>query len=437
MSKKILFLSFYESNSRYIHKLSELIKNKYDFDSIQLCLYSSSIKYCKKNNLSYIDLPKLCRQNTSNKENVSVDRELYSFHCSLFPELESEFKKVAQEYLNYYININWEDIKAIVFIGDRRLYSSIGAKIARKNKVETIFFEPGPFGTMIFDPIGVNCNMSISNISIECMRKDIDELEKKYLLEEFFSNKGNRKFYSHNTLAYLNKVFDVIQSIPPQMFRRFSKLELLTGEGFVESVPYLLNRLPYLNTKKNNKFDIKNNFSGKYIFVPLQVPKDVQVIENGGDYKTIDKMISELSINIPSDYKLVIREHPMNKGRYGEYLYKIVDNNENMIIDNLTSINDLIDGADLVVVINSTVGFEAAIRGAAVLALGKTYYHHIVSTMNKEISLCENITNAIHNKCDYEIVELYAAYLYKHYLVKDNYKNMYYYNLGKAVELIC
>gem|GEM_PF-6562576 len=433
--KKIAIMSFYESNSRYIHQLSEAIKKKTGRDTVQLCMYGSSVNYCIKNSLEHIHLPIEVRKCKPEK-NILIPYAYYEFHVVLFPELKEELMCISQKYWTYYEKVfQWDDFHSVVFIGDKRLYSSIGGHFARVNSVQTFYFEPGPYGTMIFDPKGVNCNMSIADVSLNVMSQTMDKNEIEYLYQKCVTVKNDRKFYERNVGSYIRKVKDVLQSVPPATFRKMCAIELFTGEGFWESIPYLLSRLPF---KKNSKNTQQNNKTRKnYIFVALQVPNDVQIISNCKQFSSIDDMFASVIQSLPEGYELIVREHPMNKGRYNKSLYELINSNENVYIDNETTIGTLIDESALVVVINSTVGLEAAVRGATVLTLGDIYYSQIVNCLVSRNSLKDDISSALRNKAAPENVKLYVAYLFKHYMVKDNYKNYEYHDLDGAVEKIC
>ncbi|ABV11898.1 TPA: hypothetical protein OTY97_001328 [Citrobacter koseri] len=433
--KKIAIMSFYESNSRYIHQLSKQIKEVTGRDTVQLCMYASSTNYCIKNSLEYIDLPGNVRKYKSEK-NITIPRHFYEFHVSLFPELEKYFLDISRKYWDFYENyFPWEDFHSVVFIGDKRLYSSIGGYFAKLKEVQVFYFEPGPYGTMIFDPKGVNCNMSITTASLDMMRNNVNEDEIEYLYNKCITSVSEKKFYEKNIGSYFRKIKDVLQSVPPSIFRKVCAVELYTGEGFWESIPYLLGRLPFKKNSKANKIDIEKQ--GKYIFVALQVPNDVQIISNCKLFSSIDDMLTSVIKSLPEGYDLIVREHPMNKGRYNKSLYKLINENVNVHIDNNTPIDHLIDNSSLVIVINSTVGLEAAVRGAAVLTLGDIYYPQIVNNLTSRESLKTEIVKAIDNKATQEEVKLYIAYLFKNYMVKDNYKNSNYYDLNNAVEKIC
>lgn len=416
----IAVMSFYESNSRYYHFLENEINSKNTNSNMtQLCLYPSAAKYCKKHNLNYIYIPKEVRKR---KGNCNIDiNKFIDYHINIMPEYKEEIKTVATQYYAFFEEYFKENnIDLLICIGEDRLFSSIPAYIFKKFNKAVLFFEPGPFGTMIFDSKGVNCNMEIATIDKSWLfETEVDEKK----LCEFFENTPKIKFYDGDISAYLRKISDIILSVPPKLIKRKLPIELQTGEGFFESIIYLRNRL--IKTKKNT---IYHDY-GKYIFLPLQVPTDVQMIKHSPIYSNFYEMIKDVYNSIPEDYKLVLREHPMNTGRYNKKIYEFINENENVFLDNSTNIDKLIKESEIVVVNNSTVGVEALKFGKTVLTLGKTYYPQVVYTLNKKQDLKDMICIAINNKIPRDKINKYLYVLYTEYLIKDHYKNKVYNNL--------
>ena len=60
----------------------------------------------------------------------------------------------------------------------------------------------------------------------------------------------------------------------------------------------------------------------KYIFFPLHVPSDTQLLIRCPMFQFQEAFIEYLSINIPVGYKLYIKEHPAAVGGYNNDLIK-------------------------------------------------------------------------------------------------------------------
>lgn len=425
-------MCFYESNARYFHH-SEKYFLESGVELVYLCMYPSATYYCKNHNLSYIYVPDIVRKDYKSDISLLTEKEVEQsivFHKALLPQLESNLKLVAEQYAQFYENIfSNENCLGAVVIGDVRVFSSTAKMVSKKYFKKIIYFEPGPFGTMIFDESGVNKNMTISKVE---HHEIMVQTSSENSLEEFYKVKPSKKYFEGNAYAYLKKIPDVLLSVPPFFLRKKLPVELQTGENFSDSLPYLYSRI--LTKKSENTEQV---LPDKYIFFPLQVPCDVQIVMNSPHFPTIKSMLTKLTSNLPDGYKLVIREHPMNLGRYGNDFYQVIRDNEFTILNNSTSIESLIENASLVVVCNSTVGVEALRMDTEVLTLGDSYYHACTHIYDCTLDLKQQLDFAIKNPISRNLKNKYLSKLYNDYLIKDNYKNEKYLSLDKMVKRIC
>lgn len=145
---KLYLMCFYESNVRYFHLAKSLFEKK-GCEIVILCMYPSAVKYCKKNELEYVYLPKEVRKEEYSKK-IDIDSSYYSFHTALLPSLEKEYIKVSAFYFNYYEQLlKSESFCSLIVIGDIRLFSSTAKYWANKLNKKIFYFEPGAFSTII------------------------------------------------------------------------------------------------------------------------------------------------------------------------------------------------------------------------------------------------------------------------------------------------
>lgn len=110
------------------------------------------------------------------------------------------------------------------------------------------------------------------------------------------------------------------------------------------------------------------------MFVPLQVPNDTQVIANSSWIKDMDQFLEEIigaSNALPQDLKLVVKEHPSWPGDFKE-AYK---NNSRVIFANGNPTQQLIEHAEAIITINSTVGIESLLLNKKVITVGQACYN--------------------------------------------------------------
>jgi capsular polysaccharide export protein len=128
--------------------------------------------------------------------------------------------------------------------------------------------------------------------------------------------------------------------------------------------------------------DLKPQGVGKFFLVVLQVAADAQVAMHS-PYQSISEFIVDTVLsfarNAPKDAVLVIKHHPMDRG-YSNYSKLIADLELRYhLTSRLRYIHDqhlptLLENAEGVVTINSTVGLSALSHCTPVITMGKAVY---------------------------------------------------------------
>jgi capsular polysaccharide export protein len=405
--KKNLTMCLYESNVRYYHSHEKKL-NSFGYSFVYLCIFPSAAIYCKLNSLNYYFVPLEVRKNTSKKKfskssvlkTISFQKKLSKgkYQISLF--------NTALSYLNFYSDLIKSKFDRIIVVGEDRIYTSTLIYVSKLAKQKIIYFETGPFNTLIYDYKGINYNLSVRDFKVS--KKNMYEIP-----NNFFKAHSKEKFYQGKFWPFLRKIPDVMFSTPPFLMSKLF-LELQTGETFLESIIYYFYRFKF-----NFSFSRPAVENDKYIFFPLQVPNDVQVIKYNPYFKDFNSTLNAVLSSIPKGYKLIVREHPLNVSRYSKDIY----HNSRITIDNKTNIKDLILNSDLVIVINSSVGLESVLQGKSVLCLGQSYYSKVVSNYDpKKSSLKKQILTSINFVPNKLLVNNFFYELEK-LLVFDNYKN--------------
>jgi CDP-glycerol glycerophosphotransferase (TagB/SpsB family) len=86
-------------------------------------------------------------------------------------------------------------------------------------------------------------------------------------------------------------------------------------------------------------------------------------------------LIERVAEALPHGYDIVLKEHPMSVGRNRLQLLRRLAGIPNArIVDPHTNSHDLIQQAEAIVVISSTVGLEALLYERPVMTLGQPYY---------------------------------------------------------------
>lgn len=111
----------------------------------------------------------------------------------------------------------------------------------------------------------------------------------------------------------------------------------------------------------------------KIVMVPLQFEPEASLNGQSPEASLILQVIYETALSLPADAVLVVKEHPLQLGRRPVWFYRIVSRMPNTVLLQADEPGSaLIKKASLVAQINSSVGYEAAVRGVPVASFG----HH-------------------------------------------------------------
>ena len=132
--------------------------------------------------------------------------------------------------------------------------------------------------------------------------------------------------------------------------------------------------MPRSNHKKRKAF-LQSKLPPRYIFVPFQVPHDTQIVCYSPWINSMEMLFTEVmtaieKLNDP-ELKVVFKEHPSWHKHYS-HLYK---KHPQAVFANGNVTADLIENAQAVITINSTVGLEALLLGRRVITLGQACYN--------------------------------------------------------------
>jgi capsular polysaccharide export protein len=286
---------------------------------------------------------------------------------------ETDLKKRAIFYLNYFHELFLrEKFDFLISSGDSRILPSCLIHIARSYGVKIIYFEQGPFGTTIFDEIGVN-----AAVSFEPKKNSLTK-DEEVKLSDFINHRSNSKQIKYfevekkSVLERLNTLLTYFCLYRIPILEKFMPADLLTGQSFASKLH--VEFLKKLNINRKNNTSLMSPHNTVSIF--LQVPVDAQLIDHSPYLNCFYQMTSEVINNLPNDTEIVIREHPFYRGNYDKRIYSLVKAHANVSLGNDYNLYDLISSSKLCVLINSTIGIEAMLLGKKVFTMGMSYYSH-------------------------------------------------------------
>lgn len=283
-------------------------------------------------------------------------KELIKYHLKINNlDFQESLQIQALSYIDLYFDLFIKNKpNAILVIGDSRLAIESAIAVAKKLNIKILYLEKGPFNTTIIDKQGVNANASIKN----------------YLKTNSLTNQLNRNidWIHQKSKDYLRSpLYRLIDMIFDVLFKNssFYPPDLANTD---------VNRLKIRHKDLNNgRLNIQNN-KLKYLLI-FQIPNDVNFILHSPYFENHFELLKSVYINLPDNAELIVREHPLYKGLYGDDLYSYL-NEQGILLESNNNLNDAFRNADVIIVNNSTSGLEAIANFKTLVVLGDAYYAH-------------------------------------------------------------
>jgi hypothetical protein len=112
-----------------------------------------------------------------------------------------------------------------------------------------------------------------------------------------------------------------------------------------------------------------------FVYFPLHVTDDYKIKRVIPHCVDQASLIEQVAAALPHGYDLVLKEHPMSVGRNSLGMLRRLTRLENVrLLDPYASSHELVQRAEGIVVISSTVGLEALMYAKPVLTLGQPFY---------------------------------------------------------------
>lgn len=411
----ILCIGYYDKFSRFFLEIKkELKKEDYNLNFFICSLYISGFLYGllrgqKGNLLSFqVWLSVLFRRKKYEKQ-LQLNPTHYK-NLELLPIIRYQLDTVkkankknlllqAVAYIDY-LEKKMEQLSPayLLLIGDSRMAIDIAKQLATSRGIKIFYIEQAPYQSTFFDSNGVNANASLKDFSFENC-EDINETDiseiKKYLTKPK-RKKYNRSFVYRGIDYLVEAILNKTTLYPPDL-----KID----------APVFGKRKKTEKTTFN--FSSKNNF-----LLICQVPFDVNMTHHSPCYKNHFDILRDVFTNLPKDSQLIVREHPIYKGKYGNDFYNFIEEHQ-LFVANHLNLNELLLDVDVVVVNNSTVGLEAIAQQKSVVLLGNAYYHHpelCLKLLNK-YNLKVLLKEALLFKPKLKNVICFLNYFFKDYLI--------------------
>ena len=284
--------------------------------------------------------------------------------CKLGTFSGSELKETYRNSMMFLENLPKKEIKYIFMWNGYRIIDHALEDYASLNKMKTLFFELANInGKMFIDPLGTNARSLLHKKPDILNTYKVDELafkewKKSYVNEKLKQSTVRQAKHTPLKIAACDYFLDA--------YGRFIK-----KGGCPIELPF--NRL-YKRFFKTN-FDVKDLDLEEldYIFFPLQVSNDTQIVLNANCslLQAVDKAVKKAE---KKGCFLVIKPHPAEKNpTYIKDLLALTGSYDKVVFSFENTFR-LMKYANEVITINSTVGLESLILGRPTTIIGKAFY---------------------------------------------------------------
>lgn len=289
-------------------------------------------------------------------------------------------------------------------------------RIARKMNLKTVFFENGPLrNTLMIDSKGINYQGTLTANTRSFYQQIIIN---KHIWRNYFTSykkpQQSPKIKNRGVMGSFEKLYYAL--LMRNYFYRNIQPDL-TSDGISRSI----------YKKFYAKYLIKEEFCSlpkKFVFLPLQCFSDTQILINSPYINNMDSFVSvvyqAIKKSLPEDYKIIVKEHPDDWGRLN--YRKLAKQYPDIIWLKKYNIRRLIEKAELVVTINSSVGIEALMYHKPVVTVGNSFYNvkGVVHHAAKPGDVADAINNAIDVPVNTELIDKFLYYLRFKYLIKGS-----------------
>ncbi|MBW2003579.1 MAG: hypothetical protein JRI72_03050 [Deltaproteobacteria bacterium] len=206
------------------------------------------------------------------------------------------------------------------------------------------------------------------------------------------------------TLKRERFVFVFKDALRQILIRNYQKIRHLEGPSkyFLSSELKFIFRtyFEFLNLRKIKLFKFEDLKNERYFFYPLHLEPEIALSVLSPEFNEQLALIEFMAKNLPANYKLAVKEHIYSIGRRPKEFYSIIAEIPNvLLVDYREHALTIMENCVAMVVISSTAGFEAAIKGIPVISFGK---HNIFNFLDHVYSVESwiDLRNVILEICD-------------------------------------
>lgn len=251
---------------------------------------------------------------------------------------------------------------------------------ARKHGVPHVFYEPGPFAKRIVFTL----NSFYADVPDELLQATPapQAIERAAELRSAYLRQPSYVVPAKDRHSFRDMTFS-------RMFNSFNagRLSSKLWRKYIRHQREEFDEIGFVVRKNGLKLLRRQGFSPlytgvdpaqlrPYVYFPLHVPHDVQLTVRSKLFFFQEALLEYISRILPPDYMLLVKEHPAAIGGHPLRLWRqLLRERPNVkLIHPRYSSYELIANAEVVITVNSKVGFETIMQGRRAVVLGSAFY---------------------------------------------------------------
>jgi capsular polysaccharide export protein len=307
--------------------------------------------------------------------------------------------------------LDGEQVGAILVWNGSNLRSALAIHLARQRRMPVIYAEHGYLsGTTQVDLEGVNFDSSASRLACAgAAQLPADPVLDAALDADIARFKAGERMRDLNPL-------------PPRYLRRNLYARLASRVSF-----WLERRaLPYIN-RHSVRVARDSALPQRYVLLPFQVRSDSQLVLHsplyGDDLEAVVREVDAALARIDPQLRLIAKFHPYELPQVQRGYRHLPRRHPRVCFVSDVPMTKLLERAEAVVTINSTVGFEALLYDKPVLALGRNFYTvpGIVDCLRKREELEAALHSTLTMKPDHGQRRAFLRFVRAHLLTTGGY----------------
>jgi len=399
--KRVLFVGFYDDFSRLYHGVSAELNCECHFVFQNLSGYLHSL--LRNFEATYLFFSPI---HLTKRHKVAIGMALSDEDATYILEYtgsDSRFRKflIRQLYSFWLKRVSVLGISSLMIAGDSRPISRLFKLVGQELGCEISYFEQGPNNNTILDSSGVNANCS------------------------FRYRDGGSYVYAGKYCGSIKQKYD--RNIAYRICDYFFDFVFVSlfFPIFAENNIQTRFRSLLLKISTKNLCVSKYDYTDQYVLLILQIPEDANMKLHSPHFDSFTKMLEATYSALPFGFNLIVREHPLYKFSYDLGLYSFIENKSDIFLDSESNLEGQIDSSSLVIVNNSTVGFEAIFLKKKLMVLGDAYYdqYKYLKKLKDADSFSSDLRAALQIEIDESEADSYIAWCFTENFLPGHFRN--------------